>query len=83
LISINYYRMFKEQKKIAQAYERELESLPPTHLDRGRTLFVKDAIERKEKIEKFEKKYNIKIQAANTFGDLMKKMGIKKEKVED
>jgi len=83
LISINYYRMFKEQKKIAQAYERELGSLPASHPDLGRALFVKDAIERKEKIEKFEKKYGIKIQAANTFGDLMKKMGIEKEKVKD
>jgi parallel beta-helix repeat protein len=83
LISINYHRMFKEQKKIAQAYERELGSLPASHPDLGRALFIKDAIERKEKIEKFEKKYGIKIQAANTFEDLMKKIGIEKEKVKD
>ena len=78
-ISIKYYRMFNEQKKVIQAYERELGSFPVSHPERARTHFIKDVIERKEKIEKFEKKYGIKIKPANTFEDLVKKLGVEKE----
>lgn len=79
LISVKYYRMFNEQKKVIQAYEREVGSFPVSHPERARTHFIKDVIERKEKIEKFEKKYGIKIKPANTFEDLIKKLGVKKE----
>ena len=80
LISIRYYRMYTKQKKVIQAYERELGSFPVTHPERARARFIKDVIERKEKIETFKKKYGIKIQPASTFEDLMNKMGVEKEK---
>jgi len=79
LISIKYYRKFKEQKKVIQSYEIELGSFPASHSERARLRFVKDVIERKEKIEGFKKKYGIKIQPADTLEDLMEKLGVKKE----
>jgi len=79
LISIKYYRMFNKQKKVIQAYEHELGSFPVSHPERARTRFIKDIVERKEKIEKFEKKYGIKIKSAKTFEDLIKKLGVEKE----
>lgn len=41
--------------------------------------FIKDVIEHEEKIEKFKKKYGIKIQLAITLEDLMEKLGVQKE----
>jgi len=79
LISIKYYRMSKAQKKIIQAYESELGSFPVSHPERARKYFIKDVIKRKEKIEKFEQKYGIKIKSADTFEDLIKKLGVEKE----
>ncbi|MCZ2808800.1 MAG: right-handed parallel beta-helix repeat-containing protein, partial [Candidatus Bathyarchaeota archaeon] len=78
-ISFRYYRMFNKQKKVIQAYERELGSFPASHPERARTRFIKDVIERKEKIEKFEKKYGITIKPANALEDLIKKLGVEKE----
>jgi nitrous oxidase accessory protein len=78
-ISFRYYRMFNKQKKVIQAYERELGSFPVSHPERARTRFIKDVIERKEKIEKFERKYGITIKPANTLEDLIKKLGVEKE----
>ena len=80
LINIHYYRMFKEQKKVIQAYERDLGSFPVSHTERARARLIKDVIERKEKIEKFRRKYGIKIQPAGTLEDLMEKLGVQKEK---
>jgi len=79
LISIKYYRIFNQQKKVIQVYERELGSFPVSHPERARAHFIKDVIERKEKIKKFEKKYGIKIKPADTFEDLIKKLGVEKE----
>ena len=79
LISVNYYRKFKEQKKVIQAYEHELGSFPVSHSERARLRFVKDVIERKEKIESFKEKYGINIHPAGTLEDLMEKLGVKKE----
>jgi hypothetical protein len=78
-ISFRYYRMFNKQKKVIQAYERELGSFPVSQPERARTRFIKDVIERKEKIEKFERKYGITIKPANTLEDLIKKLGVEKE----
>jgi len=71
--------MSKAQKKIIQAYESELGSFPVSHPERARKYFIKDVIKRKEKIEKFEQKYGIKIKSADTFEDLIKKLGVEKE----
>jgi len=79
IINIHYYRMFKEQKKVVQAYERELGSFPVSHPERARARLIKDVIERREKIEKFKRKYGINIQPAGTLEDLMEKLGVKKE----
>jgi len=79
LVSIKYYRMFNEQKKVIQAYDRELGSFPVSHTERARARLIKDVIERKEKINRFKKKYGINIQPAGTLEDLMEKMGVKKE----
>jgi len=79
LISINYYRLFNKQKKAIAAYERELGRFPVSQKERARMRFIKDVIEREEKIEKFKKKYGIKIQPAGTLEDLMPKLGVQKE----
>jgi parallel beta-helix repeat protein len=79
LISIKYYRMFNQQKKVIQAYEHELGNFPVSHPERARKRFIEDIVERKEKIEKFEKKYGIKIKSAKTFEELIKKLGVEKE----
>jgi parallel beta-helix repeat protein len=79
-ISIHYYRLFREQKKVIQAYERELGSFPVSHSERARVHFIKDVIERKEKIEKFKKKYGVKVYPASTLDELVEKLGIQKEK---
>ena len=78
-ISINYYRLFNKQKKVIEAYERELGSFPVSHEERARIHFIKDVIEREEKLEKFKAKYGIKIQPANTMTDVMEKLGVQKE----
>jgi len=78
-ISVNYYRLFNKKKRAMEAYEREVGSFPVSHEERARMRFIKDVIEREEKLEKFKKKYGIKIQPANTLEDLMEKLGVKKE----
>jgi nitrous oxidase accessory protein len=78
-ISINYYRLFNKQKKVIKAYEREVGSFPVSHEERARMHFIKDVIEREEKLEKFKKKYGIKIHPASTLEDLMEKLGVQKE----
>ena len=78
-ININYYRKLNKQKKVIEVYERELGSFPVSHSERARLRFVKDVIERKEKIEKFKKKYETNIQPAGTLEDLMEKLGVKKK----
>jgi len=79
-ISIHYYRLFREQKKVIQAYERELGSFPVSHSERARVHFIKDVIEREEKIEKFKKKYGVKVYPASTLEELVEKLGLQKEK---
>jgi len=79
-ISIHYYRLFSEQKKVIQAYESELGTFPISHSERARTRFIRDVVERKEKIEKFKKKYGVKVYPASTLEELMKKLGVEKEK---
>jgi len=79
-ISIHYYRLFREQKKVIQAYERELGNFPVSHSERARTYFIKDVIEREEKIEKFKKKYGVKVYPASTLEELVEKLGLQKEK---
>jgi parallel beta-helix repeat protein len=78
-ISVNYYRLFRKQKKVIEAYERDVGSFPVSHEERARMRFIKDVIEREEKVEKFKKKYGIKIQPASTLEDLMEKLGVQKE----
>jgi parallel beta-helix repeat protein len=78
-IGVNYYRLFSKQKKVIEAYEREVGSFPVSHEERARMRFIKDVIEREKKIEEFKKKYGIKIQPASTLGDLMEKLGVQKE----
>jgi len=78
-ISINYYRLFRKQKKIIEVYEREVGSFPVSHEERARVCLMKDVIEREEKIQRFEKKYGIRIQPARTLEDLMEKLGVQKE----
>lgn len=79
LIGLNYYRLFSKQKKVIEAYEREVGSFPVSHEERARMRFIKDVIEREKKIEEFKKKYGIKIQPASTLEDLMEKLGVRKE----
>jgi parallel beta-helix repeat protein len=79
-ICLHYYRLFNKQKEVVEAYEREVGSFPVSHEERVRMRFVKDVIEREEKIEKFKRKYGIKIQPASTLEDLMKRLGVQKER---
>lgn len=46
------------------------------HLDRTRIKFEKDVIERKEKIQRFEMEYDIKIRPAGSFEALIRKLGL-------
>jgi len=78
-IGINYYRLFNKQRKVVEAYEREVGSFPVSHEERARMRFIRDVIEREEKIEEFKRKYGIKIQPASTLEDLMEKLGVQKE----
>jgi parallel beta-helix repeat protein len=78
-IGINYYRLFTKHKKVIEAYEREVGSFPVSHEERARIRFIRDVIEREEKIEEFKRKYGIKIQPASTLEDLMEKLGVQKE----
>ena len=79
LIGIRYYRLFNKQKKVIEAYEREVGSFPVSHEERARMRFIKDVIEREKKIEDFKKKYGIKIQPTSTLEDLMEKLGVREE----
>jgi len=78
--SIHYYQLFREQKKVIQAYERELGSFPVSHSERARERFIRDVMEREERIEKFKRKYCVKIQPASTLEGLMEKLGVQKQK---
>ena len=78
-ISVSYYRLFNKQKKIIKAYEREVGNFPVSHEERARMRFIKDVIEREEKLEEFKKKYGIKIQPASNLEDLVEKLGVKKK----
>jgi parallel beta-helix repeat protein len=77
-IGIRNYRKFKKQSKIVLEYESELESLPLSHPDRAKSRFIRDVMERNEKIEKFQKLYGIKIRPASAFDEAMDKLGIPK-----
>jgi len=79
-ISIHYYRLFRAQKKVIQAYEHELGSFPTSHSERACARFIRDVVERKEKIEKFRRKYGVKVRPADTLEELMQKLGVQKEK---
>jgi len=80
LATVNYYRKFNAQKKIIQAYEQELGNFPTSHPERARIRFIEDVVQRKERIEKFKKKYGVKIQPATTLESLMEKLDIQKKK---
>jgi parallel beta-helix repeat protein len=73
---LRYYRSFKKQRRIVLEYESELETLPLLHLDRVRARYIKDDIERKKKIEEFQKRYGIKIRPAASLEDAMNRLGI-------
>ena len=60
--------------------KRELGSLPYSHPERARARFIRDVIKREEKIEKFKKKYEVKVCPASTLEELMQKLGVQKEK---
>jgi len=78
-ISVNYYRLFNKERRVIEAYEREVGGFPISHEERARMRFIKDVITREEKIEKFGRKYGIKIQPASSLEDIMEKLNVQKE----
>jgi len=73
-LGIKYYRNLKEHRGIVQVYGREMRA-------RARAHFVKDVIERRERIEKFEKKYGVKIRPTDNFEEIIGKFGIQRDNV--
>lgn len=78
LLILRYYRNFKKQRRIVLEYESELETLPVAHPDRARARYIKDDIERREKLAEFQKRYGIKIRPAGNFEDAMNRLGLPK-----
>jgi len=63
-----------KQKKVIQAYKREVRNLYG-----ARALFKADVEKRRAKIEDFKRKYNMEIRTADTLEDLFKRWEFKKE----
>jgi hypothetical protein len=76
LFGFNYYHNFAKQKMVVLGYESELETLPISHPDRARARYIKDEIERRDKLTEFHRRYGIRIRPAGSFEDAMSRLGI-------
>jgi len=77
LLVIKYRRICSEQKKVIEAYELKMHARE--HLSTARAFFETDVERRKGKIQKFEKKYNVRIRPRNDFEDTIRSMEFKKK----
>jgi ribosomal protein L40E len=50
-----------------------------SHMDQVLALFIRDTIERKEKIDRFSEKYGMKFRPSDRFEDILKKWSIQKD----
>ena len=78
LLTIKYHRRFKEQKKLTEKYKSELERI--SILNIARKQFETDVQRRKEKIEKFERKYGITVRPRSTLEDVIRSLELKEKK---
>jgi len=77
-LTIKYHRKFKEQKKLAEKYKSELERI--SILNIARKQFETDVQRRKEKIEKFERKYGVTVRPRNTLEDVIRSLELKEKR---
>ncbi|RLI41679.1 hypothetical protein DRO69_11295 [Candidatus Bathyarchaeota archaeon] len=77
-LTIKYHRKFKEQKKLAEKYKSELERI--SILNIARKQFETDVQRRKEKIEKFERKYGVTVRPRRTLEDVIRSLELKEKK---
>jgi len=77
---VKYHRTLKQQKKLIEAYELELQKKASNHLEAARASFKTDVTRRKSKIKMFEKKYNLKIRPRNSFEEITKTAKFKKDR---
>lgn len=77
-LTIKYHRRFKKQKKLAEKYKNELERT--SILNIARKQFETDVQRRKGKIEKFERKYGVKVQPRGTLEDIIRSLELKEKK---
>ena len=77
-LTIKYHRKFKEQKKLAEKYKSELERI--SILNIARKQFETDVQRRKEKIEKFERKYGVTVRPRRTLEDIIRSLELKEKR---
>ena len=77
-LTIKYHRKFKEQKKLAEKYKSELERI--SILNIARKQFETDVQRRKEKIEKFERKYGVTVRPRRTLEDVIRSLELKEKR---
>jgi len=77
---VKYHRTLKQQKKLIEAYELELQRKANNHLEASQASFKTDVTRRKSKIKLFEKKYNLKIQPHDSFEEIIKTEKFKKDR---
>ena len=77
---IKYRKTVKQQKKLIEAYELELQRKADNHLEAAQASFKTDVTRRESKIKLFEKKYNLKIQPHDSFEETIKTAKFKKDR---
>jgi len=77
---IKYRKTLKQQKKLIEAYELELQRKADNHVEAVQASFKTDVTRRELKIKLFEKKYNLKIQPHDSFEEIIKTAKFKKDR---
>jgi hypothetical protein len=77
-LTIKYHKENKKQKKLVEKYKNELERI--SLLERARKKFETDVQRRREKIEKFERKYGITVRPRSTLEDVIRSLELKEKK---
>lgn len=77
---VKYRRTLKQQEKLIEVYELELQRKTSNHLETAQDSFKTDVTRRKSKIKLFEKKYNLKIRPHDSFEDVTKTAKFKKDR---
>lgn len=73
---LGYYARFKRKRRTAIESESKIEALPIDQLDRARTQYTNDVLDRQKKIKRFERKYSMTIRPSEKFEDALVKIGV-------